>query len=740
MAVIFTCVLLVPKTREAAAQAFYGTACFAVGMALPGCDGVMPWPYTTVSPVTTPSPVPTPTPTPTPVPTATPTPVPPTPTPVPPTPTPVPPTPTPVPPTPTPSPVPSNLMTYIKNLDLDTVANMACPGSTPAPDDSGHWSCAKGIVGFTDSGIKGDNDASHINHMVQVIPYVGWYMDISNGCGMNNSTSYVCAPDLNVEHTFGSTISPNFFAKTSGGARILNSTNTWDFNQSTSAGSGTGATCGAPGATFTASIAQNDCTLNPVVPLPTTSPISNQLDPNIQNERYLANYEGNSAAVLTVQNQTIGQWGTAYLAAANHLTTSPANFAFSDDSWDKGDLGGFPDFYAWDNAKFNAGHSFSLTEMTGTNYPYPTYNHTSFLSGMSTVIAGSNLPILLNLAGYVPDPGSGGANGVAQPAPPSAVTACGTNCLGVMQQTAWSNPYQTQNQPTQSGAWASNMNALIYTQNNGKNYVSYDENGAVPSATFTQSVSIGTRTVTVSSLNGIDVGSQITTDTNAETVTVTAITSTSITATFANAHGNGSGFSENGNAMGSAGIFSRKYQYASEMLAMDHPPLIFNSMQYQIDDANDPPSSYIPLGIENGLIPTNPLAAMPPSWSTIAPTSSGVFSLIDTSQASGATYACPSMGSASSGVNCAFKREFANCYFSGTQVGTTFHGCAAVVFPYAGTFKMPSLTQTYAHTATFSGFDFIQGMTLSGTMNLASAAAPTAGTLVQGPRAYILTP
>lgn len=654
-------------------------------------------------------------------------------------------------PTPTPSSAPTaspsssptpiaNLQTYIKNLDLNTVSGMTCPGATPAPDDAGKWSCAQGLVGFADTGVKSDNSAVHINHMALVIPHVGGYMDISNGCGTNNgSGGNVCVPDMNPEHTFGATIPSTFFATTSGGARVLNNTSySFTYNQSTAGSSGTGATCGDSPNTYTATIAQQDCTLNPVVPIPTASPVSGQSDPNLQNERYIANYEGAPSTVLTVQNSVIATGDSSYMSATGHLSSSPLNYMFGDDSWDRGDLGGYPDYYSWDNASFNSGHAFALAEMVGANYPYPTYNHASFIAGLNSVISGSSKPIIFNLSGYVPD-ASGSKNGVAQPAPPSSVTACGTNCLGFMQENAWNNPYQSSNQPSQGGTWASNMNALIYAQNNGKDFINLDQSGTIPAGTFTSAVATGDQTVSVSSVNGIDYGYQVTTSDNTETVTVTAVYDNSFEATFTHTHASGSTFSVASNAMDSGGLWSRKYGYASEMLAMDHPSLIFNSNGYQIDSANDA-GSYIPLGIENGLIAMNPITSQPPVWSSGSATTSGIFALEDTTQASGTSYICPSMGP-TTGVNCAFYREYANCYFEGAPLGSgSFHGCATVVFPAAGIYKMPTFTQTYTHTVDFTGFDLVQGLSTSGTMDTSFYGPPPAGQSIGGPRAYILTP
>lgn len=647
-------------------------------------------------------------------------------------------------PTASPTPLVANLKTYIKNLDLDTVSGMTCPGATPAPDDSGKWSCASGLVGFADTGIKSDNSALHINHMALVIPHVGGYMDISNGCGQSNSdSSGICVPDFNPEHSYFPTVNRNFFATTTAGALVFdNTTDSFSYNQSTSGGSGTGAACGVTPYNYTATTAQNDCTLNPVVPIPTASPFSNQLDPNLQNIRFVANYESGSSYITTVANQVIAAADASYMAATGHSTTSPLNYQFSDDTWDRGDLGGYPDYYSWDNASFNSGHGFSLSQLTGSSgYPYPSYNHNTMLSGLNTVLAGASKPILFNLSGYLPD-ASGSKNGAAQPAPPSAITACGTNCLGFMQEFTWNNPYQTANQPTQGKTWGSEMNTLIYAQNNNKDFVSFDESGTIPGANFTQAVATGDQAVTVSSLDGIDYGYQLTTtDSNAETVTVTAVYENSFEAVFTKTHANGTSFTIDSSASGSGGLYTRKYEYASEMLAMDNPSLIFNSNQFQLDSFGDGPDSHIPLGIENGLIPANPLKIKPVVWNSGSPTTTGVYSLMDTSQASGTTYACPGAGSPTTGVNCAFVREYANCYFKGTALGSgSFHGCAAVVFPYAGLFPMPTMTQTYTSTVDFTGFDFVQGLASSGTMDTGFYGPPPAGHLVAGPRAYILTP
>lgn len=687
-----------------------------------------PLPTVPATPSPTPSPTPTPTATPTPNPSATPTP-----------------TPSPTP-SPTPTPVvygtPSSFImsSYYKNLNTSALAALAAPSATPGPGGY-KYSVLKNYVTFAEAGVQ-SGAATTVNNIASVVPYVGGYMDVLNGCGSNASSSFTCLPDMNPEKAFGSTMPAGFWELYASGNRVMGTTAGFAYNQSTGTES-SGNPCGSGSHTYTSTTYQNDCTLNPAVPLPTSSPFTYQKDPNNAYQRFRANLEGNSSAVSTVWNEQIAANLTSYNAATGALGSSPYNYQFSDDSFNPGDSASYPYFYSWANSSFGAG-SFSLSALTGANYPYPNYNSSRYISGFASVLASSSVPAIINMSGYIPDSG-GGVNGVAQPAPPSSVTACSTGCMGAMQESTWDQPYQSQNQPQAGTAWASQENLIRYLQNANKHFISYDHATNVPeSNTFAAAVSTGgSQTVSVNGLVGVSVGGSITTTTNPETVTVTAVTANTLTATFANTHASGSGFTTDETAMGSGGLYARLYAYASQMLFCgDNVALCHTYTSYQLDTANDNPASGVYLPVEDTLVPATPLATPPPVWSSASPTTTGIYGLEDTTQASGATYACPS-GGPTTGVNCVFVREYAQAYtFPGTRLTNgANHGVAYVVSPSTtGTYKFPTLTQTYAHGLQITGFDAVPGVSTSGTLNVTGTACPAAGTVIHGQVAYVCLP
>ena len=163
----------------------------------------------------------------------------------------------------------------------------------------------------------------------------------------------------------------------------------------------------------------------------------------------------------------------------------------------------------------------------------------------------------------------------------------------------------------------------------------------------------------------------------------------------------------------------------------DNVALCHTYTSYQLDTANDNPASGVYLPVEDTLVPATPLATPPPVWSSASPTTTGIYGLEDTTQASGATYACPS-GGPTTGVNCVFVREYAQAYtFPGTRLTNgANHGVAYVVSPSTtGTYKFPTLTQTYAHGLQITGFDAVPGVSTSGTLNVTGTACPAAGGL-----------
>ena len=192
-------------------------------------------------------------------------------------------------------------------------------------------------------------------------------------------------------------------------------------------------------------------------------------------------------------------------------------------------------------------------------------------------------------------------------------------------------------------------------------------------------------------------------------------------------------------AVDAQGVASRLYVYASILLTLDKPQLFLLDTDYAIT-ANGQSQSGIPTPVEATLIPSQPLTTAPLPYDPSNPNGSGIFSLQDESYADSA---CNQVGGSAS-ANCAFVREFKQCYLRGSAIGP----CASVVFPDQPLWNQvaaqaqhpfPRLKQAYGHTLSISGFDIVAGMPDTGSLNLLGPAPPAAGTLIPGQTAYILT-
>jgi hypothetical protein len=666
-------------------------------------------------------------------------------------------------PTATPTPPGISLQTYLKSNQIPS-ANASGhifeggSSATPNPSDSIEYSLIAKYVYMADEGT-----ANTIKRMRTAgIAYVGGYYDVHNPCPQRFGHPFDCSPDANPNAT-GSPMPEAYFehGHTTGTGRIL-VTGTGginDYNQSTTTSGYATHTCsnnpddGSTAITYTATNAKNDCSVNPVVllPSPLNSPIASFVSRQPNDIRYRAALESQSSTVLSFINGAIVAFDNQYKTGTGDSTTM-VTASFNDDTWDPGDNASYPNYYTWVVNPY----ALYLNDGSGSDdtRPYTDYTHSTWIAGSSAVINGETHPVLANLSGYTPDgPGTTTRSGINAPAPPSSANACLSvaNCLGVMQETMFNNPFQSQNQPTVGLTWASNMNIEVLAQNDGKKLVDFEHSYLTEPAALTAAItSTGTKTVGVSDMSGMAVGGVLsvaggTTD----SVTITAIdrTAATITGSFAHTHSNGAAITFPTSAFSysttdPASLNERLYAYASLMLGMNVNPM---NVAYDSDTEATQDASGINMPIEAAFIPTQPIRSAPTTFNPSSPNTTGIYALEDTTRASGTTYACHNAGGASTGANCAFYQEFRRCYYLGSPIGQ----CATVVFPDApnggetainDVMKMPTFTQTYTHTLAITGFDPVQGLADSGSLSLTGAAAPASGSNIVPGVAYILTP
>jgi hypothetical protein len=132
-----------------------------------------------------------------------------------------------------------------------------------------------------------------------------------------------------------------------------------------------------------------------------------------------------------------------------------------------------------------------------------------------------------------------------------------------------------------------------------------------------------------------------------------------------------------------AGIDQRNYIYASLMLG-------YSPTSTVLAEDGTTTNSGIQVNPEALLVPTSPLVSQP---STISALQKGG----------------------------AYVREYATCYYAGKSIGQ----CAAVVNSNSsGSVAMPSLSQSYSHTAVISGAGVIPGVD-NGSVNVSGPSAPS---------------
>lgn len=91
----------------------------------------------------------------------------------------------------------------------------------------------------------------------------------------------------------------------------------------------------------------------------------------------------------------------------------------------------------------------------------------------------------------------------------------------------------------------------------------------------------------------------------------------------------------------------------------------------------------------------------------------------------------------------AFLQEFTQCYRGDSGSPVSIGPCAAVINSSSAAVTMPTTTQSYAHTATFTGIGIVKetqfGGGDSGVLSVVGTAPPAAGASIAANTAYLLT-